>query len=167
MPTLRDRNFVLEEMRRVEQIRTRETPLVLLTPEPPPPPKRVSPRKRLSYILFRIPTAPVELVLGFSGLLWALWFIYPVGGDAAFAHPQNALLPHWGWGILFLIASLGQVYGVLHKSNPVRRASAMMTFLLWTFALLAAVFEIGIFVPTSLLFALAAAWIYLRRSVTR
>lgn len=166
MTTLRDRNFVLEEMRRVEEIRTRETPLVFMAPAPPPP-NKVSPRERMSYILFRSATDPVELILGLSGVLWAIWFIYPLGGDITFTHPQNALLPHWGWGILFFITSVTQVYSLLHKRDTLRRVVAMTMFLLWTFALLAAFFEIGIFVPTSLLFALAAAWIYLRQSIPR
>lgn len=162
MNALRDIKSVLEEMHRVEEHRTRETPLSLVRFEPPNAfIKPTGPKERLESILFHADTIPVEIVVGVSSLLWGIWFLVPVGALSV----PGLLLPLWCWGLLFVAAALFQIHGALLHNNRIRRFSAMSMFLLWTFALLVAVFNLGVFIPTSLLFALTSAWIHLRCSI--
>ena len=167
MDILTNPQFVIQEMRRIENHRTQETPLVVLHPEEPRPLVTPGPRERLAFILLRSDTVPVEVVLGLSGLLWGLWFLSPVGWEDVVVNADTVLLPSWGWGALFLLGSTLLLYGTVWKKAAVVRTAAMLSFLLWTFSLLASLFEIGIFVPTSLLFAVTAAWVYLRQGPTR
>lgn len=103
---------------------------------------------------------------------WGLWLLNPWYDVLVVSGNYRALAvygPDHAWGALFLAIGFGQLAGVIFRFHEIRRWSAFLAALLWTFVavLVARVSPFSLSVPTTSMFAVGAAWGYLRIGMSR
>ena len=125
----------------------------------------------------------VELVLRrdieyseFQGALiafsWGLWMMNPWVDIFSTYNGYRALAdiaPDFYWGILLTLVGVCQLYGLVRRKYSYRRFFAFMAAVIWTFiaVLLALTSPFFLSVPTAFMFAVGAAWGYLRIGMSR